>query len=99
MDESRFPAKPGTSREDNIRSAATSLVVDYPVLLRETAEAAVRQCLEAPDDAWVSWETRRPDKYDAPIIAHDHLGYVHIATHLIGAKEPGWIDRWMRVRI
>lgn len=99
MDESKFPAKPGNSRESNVSGAATMLCTDNPVLERETAEAAVRRCLEAPDEEWIKWEDRKPDRYDGPIIAHDCLGYVHIATHLIGAKDPMWIVRWMKIRV
>ena len=86
-------------KEDNIQSCALSLCVDYPVLVRETAERAVRVCFDAPDEKWIAWSDHPPAKSDAPILGRDCLGYIHKATHVIGSVDDMFADHWMKVRI
>lgn len=100
MDESKFPRKSGESRERNIKSTGTYLAGLYPIISIETGIDAVRKCLEAPDSEWMDWDTSPPKSvFDAPILAHDALGYIHSATHMIGARNRLAFERWIRVRI
>ena len=68
-------------------------------ILVKSANEIAERIFNAPESAWMSIEERQPLPEDGEIVGRDCLGYCHLATHLVGSKEPGktWIEEWMPV--
>jgi hypothetical protein len=60
------------------------------------AERIAQAVVAAPESQWRSWRDDPPSPDDGPIVGRDMLGFVHVATHLIGGRGM-WADHWMRV--
>jgi len=99
MDQSKFPSKTASSIEDNIQTCVSSIMTYNRVLSRATAVAAIKKVMDAPDEEWSSWKDKPPLDQERPVIAHDVLGYIHLADHLVGMREPTWQVRWIRVQV
>lgn len=67
-----------------------------PFMMRNCERVALA-IADAPADTWTPWERRRPRVADGPIVGRDCLGYCHLATHLVGARGPTWIEDWMPI--
>lgn len=87
-------------KQDNLNGLSTSLLVECPILSRETADKLAADLI-ASEDGWRSWEKDPPlvPRFEQwVIVGKDVLGYVHNATHLAG-KAGGPFDFWKRVQI
>lgn len=86
-----------TQRADGL---ATSLVVECPILSRQTADRLAD--VVCSEDGWRSWRDDPPlaPKFERWIIVgRDCLGYVHNATHLLNERDGMAFDHWKRVTI
>lgn len=89
-------------KAENAKSLATSLLVNNPILSRETAERVAAELVQSKD-GWLPW-SELPKRVGMPIVivGRDCLGFVHNATHIIGGKNPsdsGWVEDWKPVSI
>ena len=87
-----FPPRPGETLERNTRSLAVAL----GSLDVSDAERIAEAIQTATDDMWRSWDEQPPEESDGHIVGRDCLGYIHLATHLVGAQRT-WADEWMPV--
>lgn len=89
------------SLSDNLNGLSTSLVVECPILTRETADRLAADLI-ASKDGWNNWSEQppMPPRFEQwVVVGRDCLGYVHNATHLVGSKNGMAFDHWKRVQI
>lgn len=67
-----------------------------PFIMRDCERIALA-IVDAPAEAWNDWVERPPHVSDGLIVGRDSLGYCHLATHLVGARGPAWVDAWMSI--
>lgn len=87
--------------EQKASDLGTSLIVECPILSRETADRLASDLI-ASEHGWREWKSDPPlcPRFERwVIVGRDCLGYVHNATHLIDQRDGSAFDWWKRVQI
>lgn len=79
---------------ENLNSLAQSIELERKINRRAAEITAVR-IFDVPETEWHVWATDPPKESDGIIVGRDCLNFLHLATHLVGAKDSMWCDHWI----